>query len=75
MNDWDNNNIKNIIKNIQHTVQSWKELLHTSGEKLEISKCCMIVMDWTHDSKGSQVLLPKNKLNTISVTDSEDRKS
>ena len=35
----------------------------------------MIVIDWKHDSKGSQVLLPTNKLNTISVTDSEDRKS
>ena len=32
-------------------------------------------MDWTHGSKGSQVLLPTNKHNTISVIDSEDHKS
>ena len=35
----------------------------------------MIFIDCTHDSKGSQVLLPTNKLNTISVTESEDHKS
>ena len=74
-NDWDSNNIKTIIKNKQHAAQSWEELLHTSGGKLEILKCCIIVMDWTHGSKGSQVLLPTNKHNTISVIDSEDHKS
>ena len=34
----------------------------------------MIVLDWTNDSKGSQVLLPTNNLNTISIKDSEDKK-
>ena len=34
----------------------------------------MIVMDWTNDSKGSQVLLLTNKLNAISIKDSEDHK-
>ena len=37
-NDWDNNTIKKIIKNIQHAAQSWQEILHTSGGKLEILK-------------------------------------
>ena len=69
-NDWENNNIKTLIKNIEHAAQSWENLLHTSSGKLEISKYYMIVMDWTPDSKGSQVLLPTNKLNIISVTDS-----
>ena len=32
-------------------------------------------MAWTHDNKGSQLLLPTNKNNTISVTDSEDHKA
>ena len=73
-NDWKNNNIKTITDNIKHAAQSWEELLHTSGGKLEISKCCMIVMDWTNDSKGSQALLPTNKRNTISIKDSEDQK-
>ena len=31
-------------------------------------------MDWTNDSKGSQVLLLTNKLNAISIKDSEDHK-
>ena len=31
-------------------------------------------MDWTNDSKGSQVLLPTNKRNIISIKDSEDLK-
>ena len=44
-NNWKNNNIKTITDNIQHTAQSCEGLLHTSGGKLEISKCCMIVMD------------------------------
>ena len=35
----------------------------------------MIVMGCTNDSKGSQVLLPTNKLNTISVKDSEIHKT
>ena len=73
-NDWNNNNIQTITNNIQHAAQSWEGLLHTSGGKLEISKCCMIVLDWTNDSKGSQVLLPTNNLNTISIKDSEDKK-
>ena len=35
----------------------------------------MIVTDCTNDSKGSQVLLPTNKLNNISIKDSEDHKT
>ena len=35
----------------------------------------MIVMGCTNDSKGSQVLLPTNKLNTISVKDSKIHKT
>ena len=35
----------------------------------------MLVLDLTHDSKGCQVVLPTNKLNKISVTDSEDHKT
>ena len=31
-------------------------------------------MDWKNVRKGSQVLLPTNKLNTISIKDSEDQK-
>ena len=34
-NDWERNNIKTIIKHIQHAAQSWEELLHTSGGKLK----------------------------------------
>ena len=32
-NDWENNDITKITKNIQHAAQSWEELLHTSGGK------------------------------------------
>ena len=35
----------------------------------------MIVMNWTHNSKSSQILLPTNKINTILVTDLEGHKT
>ena len=35
----------------------------------------MTIMDWTHDNDGTQILLPTNKNNTISVIDSEGPKT
>ena len=74
-NDLEKNNISTITDNIKHAVQPWEELLHIFSGKLKLSKCCMIVMDWTNDNKGYQVLLPTNKFNIISVKDSEDHKT
>ena len=74
-NDWKNNNIVKITNNIQYTTQSLRELLYTSGGKLKISKYYMTIMAWTHDIDSTLLLLPTNKNNTISVTDSKDHKT
>lgn len=45
-----------IIIIIQRDAQTWEKLLHTSGGRLEISKCVFALFSWTFDSWGRAIL-------------------
>jgi hypothetical protein len=45
-----------LIFKLQENSQLWERLLHTTGGKLEISKCCFSLFDWKFDSHGKASL-------------------
>ena len=42
----------NILSTLQHTSQTWKQLLATTGGKLEIPKCAVYTLKWIFDAHG-----------------------
>jgi hypothetical protein len=37
---------------LQECALLWERLLHTTGGKLEVSKCCFSISDWSLDTRG-----------------------
>jgi hypothetical protein len=45
-----------LIFKLQECALLWERLLHTTGGKLEISKCCFSISDWSFDTRGKAYL-------------------
>ena len=44
-NDWFLNNIKYIIKILQHAAQTWEDALNITGDELERTKCTVYIIE------------------------------
>jgi hypothetical protein len=62
-----------IILFLQQDAQTWEQLLHTSGGKLEIQKCVFAIFNWHFDQWGRFILNHKTDC-TRSIRSSDTNK-
>jgi hypothetical protein len=60
-----------LQENIQHNMQSWEELLHRVGGKLEISKCRVVRFSWDKENPELYPETEHNQNNPITIRDQE----
>jgi hypothetical protein len=61
-----------IIAETTNTAQWWESLLHSTGGKLELTKCFYYIIYWTFDNEGTPSLMDTSNLpQQVSITDSE----
>ena len=53
--------------------QSWDNLLYTTDEKLEISKCGIYIMEWEFHDDGRVILAPMSDIEPFTITSSFDK--
>ena len=51
-NDWENNNQHIILKKLKVSAQALEHLLYMSGEKLELDKCALYIIQWIFSKYG-----------------------
>jgi hypothetical protein len=49
----DTNDIRELTNRLRQDMIAWKDLLKTSGGKLELKKCFYYILSWKFDDKGS----------------------
>ena len=52
-NDWNTNSLLTASTNLRKAAQSWEHLLHTSGGKLELTKCAWYCISWQLNPDGT----------------------
>ena len=71
-NDWNDNNIVQILNHLQQSSQTWEHLLHTTGGKLEIPKCAIYILEWDFDEHRSP-FPKKHTTSSINIQSSETK--
>ena len=51
-NDWKEQSETTICDNLQRAASSWKQILYTSGEALELTKCAWYLITWEFTDSG-----------------------
>jgi hypothetical protein len=49
------NNIRELTNRLKQDMIAWKDLLETSGGKLELKKCFYYVLSWKFDGRGNPI--------------------
>ena len=52
-NDWHTNSLLTASNDLKSAAQSWEHLLHTSGGKLELTKCAWYCISWQFNTDGT----------------------
>jgi hypothetical protein len=51
----DTNDIKELTNRLRQDMISWKDLLESSGGKLELKQCFYYILSWKFDGKGNPI--------------------
>ena len=63
-NNWKENSEKTICDNLQREASSWEQILHTSGEALEITKRAWYLITWEFTDSGPPCINKNTKNKT-----------